>query len=53
MKAKPYPSLGVRLEYDHVLMRIRATAEAACVPDVPGGGLELMFCYPHPDTFTG
>lgn len=32
MRAKLYASLGVRLEYDHVLKRIRATAEAACVP---------------------
>lgn len=32
MKAKLYASLGVRLEYDHVLKRVRATAEAACVP---------------------
>jgi site-specific DNA recombinase len=32
LKAKLYASLGVRLEYDHVLKRIRATAEAACVP---------------------
>jgi site-specific DNA recombinase len=32
MKAKLYASLGVRLEYDQVLKRIRATAEAACVP---------------------
>ena len=32
MRAKLYASLGVRLEYDHVLKRIRATAESACVP---------------------
>jgi hypothetical protein len=32
MKARLYASLGVRPEYDHVLKRIRATAEAACVP---------------------
>ena len=32
MKARLYASLGVRLEYDHVLKRVRATAEAARVP---------------------
>lgn len=32
MRAKLYASLGVRLEYDHVLKRVRATAESACVP---------------------
>ena len=32
MKAKLYAPLGVRLEYDHVLKRVRATAESACVP---------------------
>ena len=32
MKARLYASLGVRLEYDLVLKRVRATAEAACVP---------------------
>jgi site-specific DNA recombinase len=31
MKAKLYASLGIRLEYDDVLKRVRATAEAACV----------------------
>jgi hypothetical protein len=30
--AKLYAALGVRLEYDHVLKRVRATAENACVP---------------------
>jgi site-specific DNA recombinase len=32
MRAKLYASLGVRLEYDHVLKCVRATAESACVP---------------------
>ena len=32
MKARLYASLGVRLEYDHMLKRVGATAEAACVP---------------------
>lgn len=31
MRAKLYASLGVRLEYDHNLKRIRATAAQACV----------------------
>jgi len=31
MQAKLYASLGVRLEYDHNLKRIRATAAQACV----------------------
>lgn len=30
-KARLYASLGVRLEYDHVLRHLRATAEQACV----------------------
>ena len=30
--ARLYTSLGVRREYDHLLKRVRATAEAACVP---------------------
>jgi hypothetical protein len=33
MKSRLYASLGVRLEYDRVLQRVRATAEAACVPE--------------------
>lgn len=32
LRSKLYASLGVRLEYDHVLKRVRATAETACVP---------------------
>jgi hypothetical protein len=32
MRAKLYALLGVRLECDHVLKRIRATAESACGP---------------------
>ena len=32
MKAKLYASLGVRLECDYVLKRVRGTAETACVP---------------------
>jgi hypothetical protein len=32
MRAKFYASLGVPLEYDHVLKLVRATAESACVP---------------------
>jgi len=31
MRAKLSASLGVRLEYDHNLKRIRATAAQACV----------------------
>lgn len=31
-RARLYASLGVRLEYDHVLKRVRATADTACVP---------------------
>jgi site-specific DNA recombinase len=32
LRSKLYASLGVRLEYDHQLKRVRATAETACVP---------------------
>lgn len=35
--AKLYASLGARLEYDHVLKRVRATAEAASVHSRAGG----------------
>lgn len=30
LRSKLYASLGVRLEYDHVLKRVKATAETAC-----------------------
>jgi len=39
MWAKLYASLGVRLEYDHNLKRIRATAAKRVSLVVSGGGL--------------
>jgi site-specific DNA recombinase len=47
MKARLYASLGVRLEFDHVLKRVRATAEAACVP----GRVRRGTCPPGSHTF--
>lgn len=32
LRSTLYASLGVRLEYDHVLRRVQATADTACVP---------------------
>ena len=40
LKAKLYVSLGVRLEYDHVLKRIRPPRKPRVSLDVSGGGLE-------------